>query len=257
MCAQKTILARLGIILAVLTAESASAQGSFVATYDFSLVTTSSGTTDPTPPPAASGVTFGSFSAVGYPGSNPNAGGRFSWQSNPLGGVNGSDDFSQFTGSLDPVAYFEVSVSPLALFALQLDSVSFTIQRSGTGIRNYAVRSSLDGFAANLPGNINPANANLGIGPANDFRWQFDAVTTAQNGSRVTLGPSYSDLTSPVKFRFFGWNAEGSGGTFSLDNVSFTGSSRNIPEPSAAALIVLGLAACGTWRFRTSQTRKR
>jgi hypothetical protein len=255
MCARKTILTSLGIVLAGLTAGNAPAQGSFVATYDFSQVTTSSGTTDPTPPPTATGVTFGSFTAVGYTG-NPNAGVRFSWQANPVGGVNTSDDFSQFTGSLDPVKYFEVPVTPLGSFALQLDSVSFTIQRSGTGIRSYAVRSSLDGYAANLPASINPANANLGVGPANEFRWLSDAVTTAQSGSLVTLGSSYADPTSPVTFRFYGWNAEGSAGTFSIDNVAFAGSTRNVPEPAAAALLALGLAACGAWRLRASGTPK-
>lgn len=256
MCARKTVLACLGIVLVGLTAGNALAQGSFVATYDFSLVTTSSGTTDPTPPPTATGVNFGSFTAVGHTG-NPNAGVRFSWVANPLGGVNGSDDFSQFTGSLDPLAYFEVPVTPLGSFALQLDSVSFTIQRSGTGIRNYAVRSSLDGYAANLPGSINPANSNLGVGPANEFRWQFDAFANAQSGSLVTFGSSFADLTSPVTFRFFGWNAEGSAGTFSIDNVAFTGSTRNVPEPSATALFVLGFAACGAWRLRASRAPQR
>jgi hypothetical protein len=251
---RKGVLTVLGIILANLIAGNAPAQGSFGVTYDFNQVTASSGTTDPTPPPSSSGATFGSFTAVGYTGS-PNAGGRFSWQANPLGGVNGSDDFTQFSGSLNPAVYFEVALSPLAAFALQLDSFSFTILRSSTGIRNYAVRSSLDGYAANLPASINPANANLGVGPANEFRWLSDAVSTAQIGSAVTLGSAYADLTSPVKFRFYGWNAEGSLGTFSIDNVAFAGSTRNVPEPSAAALLALGLAACGVRRVRACRTQ--
>ena len=253
---RNTVLTGLGIVLAGLMAGNAPAQGSFNVTYDFSQVTANSGTTDPTPPPTASGATFGSFTAVGYTG-NPNAGVRFSWQANPLGGVNGSDDFSQFSGSLDPAMYFEVALSPLAAFALQLDSFSFTIQRSSTGIRNYAVRSSLDGYAANLPGSINPANANLGVGPANEFRWLSDTMSTAQNGSLVTLNSSYADLTSPVTFRFYGWNAEGNLGTFSIDNVAFAGSTRIVPEPSATVLLSLGLAACGARRLRAWRTRKR
>ena len=127
-------------------------------------------------------------------------------------------------------------------------------QRSGTGIRNYAVRSSVDGYAANLPASINPANANLGVGATNEFRWLSDALSTAQNGSLITLGASFADLTSPVSFRFYGWNAEGSVGTFSIDNVSFTGSSRNVPEPTIAALLGVGLAVCAAWRLRVSRT---
>src|SRR4051812_32149890 len=60
---------------------------SFVATYDFLLSGTTTGTTDPTPPPTAVGVSFGSFSSVGYTPANPNATNRFSWTSNPTGGV--------------------------------------------------------------------------------------------------------------------------------------------------------------------------
>jgi hypothetical protein len=237
-----------GILLAILLARGVSAQ-TFTGTYDFSQVSTSSGTTDPTPPPTAAGVTFGAFTAVGYSG-NPNAGGRFSWQNNPTGGVDGTNDFSQFTGSLSLVTFFEVSLTPLGAVVLDLNSISFTVQRSGTGIRSYAVRSSVDGYAANLPASIAPANANLGVGTGNEFRWMLDAVTTAQSGSTVTLGSSHSNQTSSVTFRFYGWNAEGSAGTFSLDNVTFSGSSRNVPEPASSVLGVVALMISAAWRQR-------
>lgn len=224
----------------------------FTATYDFAQVNTSSGTTDPTPPPNAAGVTFGSFSSAGM-SANPNAGARFSFTSQPLGGVNAVDDFSQFTGSLTPTAYFEVTITPLTLVQLQLDSIAFTVQRSGTGVRSYAVRSSLDGYAANLAASLSTANANLGVGPGNEFRVLLDTVTTAQNGSFVTLGTPFVGLTAPVSFRFYGWNAEGTGGTFSVDNVVFSGRTDNVPEPSATVLVLGSLAALG---FRQQHRRK-
>jgi hypothetical protein len=236
-------------LFVILTVASCAAQ-SFVSTYDFAQVTTGSGTTDPTPPPTAAGATFGSFTSVGMAG-NPNAGGRFSFASQPLGGVTGVDDFSQFTGSLTTTAYFELSITPLTLVQLQLDSIKFTVQRSGTGIRSYAVRSSLDGYAANLAASINPANANLAVGPGNEFRWVSDANTAAQNGNTVTLGAPFANLTSAISFRFYGWNAEGSVGTFSVDNVTISGRTDNVPEPGTAALLVGGFAALGLWRKRS------
>ena len=224
----------------------------FSSTYDFSLVTASTGLTDPTPTPTAPGVTFGSFSAIGYVG-NPNASGRFSFTTNGLGSVNGSDDFSTFTGNLDLTKYFEVTLTPQVSFSLDLDTIAFTIQRSGTGIRNFAVRSSLDGFAANLPASISPANINLGVGPGNEFRYLFDANANAQSGSLVTLGASFDTLTSPVTFRFYGWNAEAVTGTFSIDNVAFSGATIIVPEPSISALLGgFGLLALTFMRRRRS-----
>ncbi len=246
----KNFLPLLVVALTGAATSTGFAQSSFTALYDFSgVLGNSGGSTDPTPPPTASGVTFSSFSSVGA-ASNPNAGGRFSFTSQPTGGVNGSDDFSQFTGSLSTTAYFEVTLTPLNQIELQLDTISFIVQRSSTGIRNYAVRSSVDGFAANLPASISPGNANLAVGPGNEFQWALDSVTTAQTGSLVTPGLSHVGLTAPVTFRFYGWNAEGGAGTFSVDNVSFSGSTRMIPEPAASAILALSLGAWAIIRRR-------
>lgn len=233
---KNTAFARVALSLAFVIATGSALAQSFTSTYDFASVTTSSGLTDPTPPPTATGVTFGSFSAVGYSGS-PNASVRFSFTNNVLGGINGSDVFSSFSGALDATKYFEVTLTPLAGYTLNVDTIAFTIQRSSTGIRSYAVRSSLDAYAANLPASISPANVNLGVGAANDFQYLLDSLSSAQNGSLVTLNSSYDLLSTPVTFRFYGWNAEGSGGTFSIDNVTFNGSVAAVPEPSVAAIV--------------------
>ncbi|MGC3959851.1 MAG: hypothetical protein QM813_18570 [Verrucomicrobiota bacterium] len=135
-------------------ASEASAQ-SFTSTYDFASVTTSSGLTDPTTPPTATGVTFGSFSAVGYFGS-PNASARFSFTTNALGGINGDNNFANFTGALDSTKYFEVTLTPLAGYTLNVDSIGFTIQRSGTGIRSYAVTFQLGYLCRQFAGQHQP-----------------------------------------------------------------------------------------------------
>jgi len=193
--------------------------------YDFASVTTSSGATDPTPVPGVPGVSFGSFTAfngVTAP-TNSNAGSRFSFTNQPLGATNGVNTYATMTGALDPTIYFEVAVGPFPGGTIDLTGITFTSQRSGTGIRAYAVRSSVDGFAANLPASINPANAELSIESPNVFFRVNDATTTAQNGSTVTLGAGFAGLTAPVTFRFYAWDAEALGGTFSIDNVVFSG----------------------------------
>jgi Lamin Tail Domain/Abnormal spindle-like microcephaly-assoc'd, ASPM-SPD-2-Hydin len=190
----------------------------FTATYDFASVTMTSGTTDPTPVPTAANITFGSFVAIGTP-ANPNASFRFSFTDWATGATNGSD---LFVGAINTGEYYQVTLTPSVGYNLDLNSITFTIQRSGTGIRQYAVRSSLDSYANNLPASINPANTNLSVVATNIFQI-VDTATGANGGSTITLNASYDAITTPITFRFYGFNAEASGGTFSIDDVVFNG----------------------------------
>ncbi|MEJ8818155.1 T9SS-dependent choice-of-anchor J family protein [Lacibacter sp. H407] len=191
---------------------------SFSAIYNFANVTATTGTTDPTPVPSAAGVIFSSFTAVGQTTLNPNASARFSFTGQPLGAVTASD---VFTGSINTNQYYEVTVTPTPGTTLDLNSIKFTLQRSGTGIRQYAVRSSFD-YTTNLPASIFPANSDLSVVATNVFQ-VVDPTTAAEEGSTITLGSSFDAITSAVTFRFYGWNAEASGGTFSIDNVTING----------------------------------
>ncbi|MGZ8544541.1 MAG: endonuclease/exonuclease/phosphatase family protein, partial [Flavisolibacter sp.] len=213
-------------LLTMFCLSSASAQN-FSVTYNFGSVTNTSGRTDPTPVPTATGVSFGSFIAEGTGlSANPNAGGRFSFTGQPLGATNGSD---VFTGSLDPDKYYSVTITPQTYYSLDLSSIVFTLQRSGTGIRQYAVRSSVDGYTSNLPASIDPANANLTVVADNIFQVS-DPTSTAQAGSKITLNAtSFTNLSTPVTFRFYGFNAEASSGTFSIDNVQLNGTATISP----------------------------
>ncbi|MBC7887550.1 MAG: choice-of-anchor J domain-containing protein [Ferruginibacter sp.] len=206
---------------------------SFNAVYDFSGVTATSGRTDPTPPPTVTGITFGSFSGTSNLSTNSSGAGRFSLTTWPLGATNGSD---VFTGTIDLTKYYEVTLTPQTYYTFTLDSIAFTQQRSGTGIRQYAVRSSADGYAANLPAVIDPLNASLQIVAGNIIQ-VTDASSTAQNGSKINLpAASFANLNSAITFRFYGWNAEGTGGTFSIDNVKFSGTA--FLSPTAPNIVV-------------------
>ncbi len=228
----KKSLQQLTMILIVALSSLKGFAQSFTATYDFANVTSSSGRTDPTPPPLAPGLIFGTFSAVaptGNPyslGASPNAAGRFSFQGWPTGATNNSD---VFTGTINTSQYYQVTVTPRAYYTLNLDSITFTLQRSGTGIRQFSVRSSLDGYAGDLPATIDPLNASLQVVSGNIFQVS-DASTTANDGSKVILGGAgFTNISSQVTFRFYGFNSEASGGTFSIDNVKFSGSATLSP----------------------------
>ena len=197
----------------------------FTATYDFANVSGTSGSTDPTPAPSASGLTFGSFTAVNTitAPTNSAAGGRFAFANQPLGAANGDNVYTNYSGALSTTTYYQVTITPTAGFAYNLSGITFKVQRSGTGVRNFSVRSSADDFATNLPASINPANSNLEVVTDNVFFYNTDN-NTAQVGSTITLsGASFTGLTSPITLRFYGWNSEAAGGNFSIDDVAITG----------------------------------
>jgi len=205
----------------------------FTGTYPFTSVTSTSGYTDPTSVPTATGVTFGSFSAVGFTTTNPSAASRFSFTGNPTGATNGSD---VFTGTFPTGQYYQVSLTVTGGATVNLTGITFTIQRSGTGIRQFSVRSGADAYAANLP--ASESVTALSVVPTNIFQIT-DATSTATTGSTITLsGASYTGLTSGTTrtFRFYGWNAEASTGTFSIDDVVISGSASG-GSPSVLATV--------------------
>ncbi len=195
----------------------------FVATYSFANVSTSTGTVDPGAPPQINGLTFGSFSYLGT-ASNPNASGRFSFTGWPVGALDGDDDYSNYTAALSPSVYYETTLKVLSGYTLDLNTITFAVRRSGTGIRNYVVRSSRDNFNNNLAASTG-TNSKLSVLPGDVFFWNYDSISTAgdQRGSALLLNTQFKGIVDSVVFRFYAWNSESSGGTFSIDNVSFAG----------------------------------
>ena len=180
---------------------------------------------DVTPVQVDTAVTVGTFSAnnVGY-GVGSLESLRFSYDNWGLGGVGASHDttYSNMTGAWNPSKFYEVTLGPQYANSMTLNSLTFNVKRNSTGIRSFAVRSSQDGYATNLPATISPANTNLRIiGGANEFFYLKD-TTLDLVGAKITLGgTNYINRLTPVTFRFYAWNAEDSTGTFSIDNVNF------------------------------------
>ncbi len=199
----------------------------FNLTYDFSAVagTVTPITTDPTAPPIATGITSGSFMAVGT-GTGSSGAGRFSFAGWPIGATNAND--LTFTGSINTAIYYNITLTPQAGYGITYNKINFNIRRSGTGIRHYALRSSVSGYASNLTATLTvPTNTALAVQTGSTFFWTADATSTSfdQRGSGIILGGvPYTNVLSPVSFRFYGWDAEGSSGTFSIDSVVVSGS---------------------------------
>ncbi|GEM_PF-716769 len=103
--------------------------------------------------------------------------------------------------AIDADDYYEFTLSPTAGFSLSLDRISFAERRSGSGIRNFQIRSSLDNFATGL--DSVPA-----IVPD-------DTMVRQQS---FALNNTFLGLTDPVTLRLYGYAAEASGGTWRLEN---------------------------------------
>ena len=191
--------------------------------YGFGSVTASSGTTDPTPVTSTSGISFGPFSAVGT-SSNPVGANTFAFSGWPLGATNGSDTPASMTGQISLNNYYSITVSPAPGYFTSLTGITFDVDRSATGSRNYAVRSSADAYTANLPTSA-LSNTNLSVNNSNVFTWNYDAMFSSPQGTNgINLSANaYKNFTSPITFRFYSWNAEDANGTFGIDNVVFQG----------------------------------
>jgi len=196
--------------------------GYFAGTYLFDLLKTNSGLTDPSPPPAVTGLGFSACSAIGAgtPFLNSTTNGSFSLAGWTTGAVDGSDFFP----AADTASrYFQFTLTPNPGRSVTISAVKFKWQRSGTGPRQVFVRSSIDNFSSNLPANISPLNNNLSTVSFNKIQMN-DTATEGQDGSTITLsGASYTNITTPVTFRIYGINAESTNGIFSIDNVVFNG----------------------------------
>lgn len=199
----KKIFTILGLVSvsAIMTAQTA-----FTATYDFvEAPAPDNGTV------VGSNLTVTPFTATGL--ISTTTGNRFAWSGTTT------------AATLDLGRYFEVTVAPTSGFNITVSSISFRSQRSGTGPRYYAVRSNADSYAANLPASISPANAELEV-VGNAFHWVNDGVTMGQNGNLVTISNS-ANVSSPVTFRIYFYEAEAESGTFSVDDVVISGTTQN------------------------------
>ncbi|HEX8516156.1 MAG TPA: M43 family zinc metalloprotease [Bacteroidia bacterium] len=193
------------------------------ARYTFNDVTTGSGTVDPTPNDTTNSISLLPFTAVNV-SSNPTANGRFEFSNWGTGATNGATTYASMTGALSTTKYYEFSISPRSVdTSMTITGISFVVNRSATGPRTWAIRSSLNNFTTNITPTISPANTNLMI-PASTTVWmmKFDS-TQSQIGCKVTLPSNTYTTVSPIRFRIYAFNAEDALGSFGIDSVQVIG----------------------------------
>ncbi len=199
------------------------------ATYTFDEVSTTSGTTDPSPPApiihdvtGAIRVEFTPFMAVGV-GANSTTDGQFAFDGWGTGAFEGNTLYQELTGALSVDQYYEMTVVPAFTDVLQVDSIRMRVRRSHDGPRTFSVRASYNLFASNL------AMAADGQGVVSTQSMNVIYFTQDnEDETIVTFSVPTSGLLNPATYRIYAWNAESEVGVFSVDDLQIIGKTRTI-----------------------------
>ncbi|GAB4340447.1 MAG: hypothetical protein OHK0038_19940 [Flammeovirgaceae bacterium] len=138
-----------------------------------------------------------------------------------------SSNFTTST-SLDATDYFEFTLTPNSGYEIDFTSFTFDERRSGTGVRAWAVRSSVDSYASDISSGTIPDNTNF------------------RNQSVDLSGASYQNITTAITFRIYGYNAEASGGTWRIDNLTVNGTVNSTGASSDKDITAFKINISGT-----------
>lgn len=120
-------------------------------------------------------------------------------------------------GAVDANAYMQFSISPNTGYQLDLMSITLRMRRSttgspsGSGPTRWALRSSLDGFAADITSNT---------------------LTTSHFDYNIPLGSTFLNRYTTITFRLYGYNVLINSGGLSrvvIDNISIQGIGEVLP----------------------------
>src|SRR6185437_13661074 len=119
-----------------------------------------------------------------------------------IAGTNTNDRYNATgwnSAAFDATDYFEFTIAPKSSAKINFVGFVYNGQAFPGGPTNFAFRSSIDGYAANI------------------------GVPTA-NGTTILLSAAaFQGVTSAVTFRFYGWGATLGSGTFSINDFTFNG----------------------------------
>jgi hypothetical protein len=223
----------LSLVAFTLVCSQLSAQA-FNLVYEFSSVTATSGTVDPTPTPTAAGIVSGAFTANNL-SANPTTTNVFA--------------FTSWTTSATPNAdkFFQLILTPQPNYFIELSHMSFYMGRSNTGPQTWCVRTNIDSYAQNAVASTSLISSTssgsiINTNSSNEFIWGTPPTnsTTASSAWRNNCQVNFvnaSNLTSPVNIRFYGYNATSNAGSFRIDSVVVYGTATfsvgaNLPKIS-------------------------
>ena len=159
---------------------------------------------------------------------------------NPAAGADAFSAKAWTTGELDANEYFTFSLTPDSGYEMSLSELQLDERRSGTGIRDWLVRSSLDGFVSNIGAVFSVP----------------DSLATRTDQSISLAGGTFDQIGGPVEFRIYGFNAESAAGTWRVDDVEVFGTLTPVPEVSSAYWVAGSLLGFSIWRGRSKSVRQ-
>jgi endonuclease I/endonuclease/exonuclease/phosphatase family metal-dependent hydrolase len=130
--------------------------------------------------------------------------------------------------SVDADDYYEITLTPNSGYEIDFTSFSFDERRSGTGIRNWAVRSSLDSYASDISSGSVPDDTN--------FRTQTVDLS----------GTTYQGINAAITFRIYGYGAEAGTGTWRIDNLTVSGTVNSTGASSDKDITAFKINISGT-----------
>jgi hypothetical protein len=118
--------------------------------------------------------------------------------------------------------YFELTLTPPAGTQLKVTGISFGSRSTSTGPVNYIIRSSADGYSANLA-----------------------AGTLTANSAWTLIAPAFTSVTAgggtPLTIRIYGYNGSGANANttvWRLDDISITSTLVNVVPPTITSFSV-------------------
>lgn len=123
------------------------------------------------------------------------------------------------SASINTSKYIYFTLTPDAGYAIDFTSFVYTDQVSNTGPAGISIRSSVDGFATDIATIVHPVNSTGG-------------------GSVSLTGAAFQNITNPITFRIYGYNASATGGTYSVNDFTFYGNLRILCGSPTAIEIV-------------------
>lgn len=107
------------------------------------------------------------------------------------------------SGSSNADDYFYFTLAPTSGHKINFVSLVFNLQRSNTGPATFALRSSLDNYTSTI---------------------ELIAVSGSTLEKTVALsGASFQNVASSITFRLYGYDADSSSGTASINDFTFNG----------------------------------